>query len=165
MSLSAYRYDCREYNCCEKSVGFFFCEVLIPLTIFHMSGCSYNALTQWSMYSTCDDECIGNSGLSEHALYVAGKELESLAATAVRVHQYHDSARPPHLCIHSTWDTQREVKVSGGRDEAREQEELLLCMIKYFKEFMRTDSDSSLGVKTGIKQWSHRLWQHSDRWC
>lgn len=70
----------------------------------------YRSTYVWVLL-TCDDKCVGNSGLSEHALYVAGEELEGLAATTVRVHQYHDSARPTHLCIRSTWDRQREVKV------------------------------------------------------
>lgn len=51
---------------------------------------------------TCDDECVGNSGLRQHALHVAGEELQSLASTAVRVHQNHDPARPAHLRIHHT---------------------------------------------------------------
>lgn len=54
------------------------------------------------MLLTCYDKCVGYSGLSEHGLYGASKELESLAAPTVRIHQYHHSARPTHLHIRNT---------------------------------------------------------------
>lgn len=54
------------------------------------------------MLLTCDDERVGHRGLGEHALHVASEELESLAAAAVRVHQYHDSAGTTHLRIDRT---------------------------------------------------------------
>lgn len=92
------------------------------------------------MLLTCDEERVGNSGLSEHALYVARKELESLAATAVRVHQNHDSAGPTHLRIQHTWNrTQREVDVSEGedKDDARRQVEGLLMHDQIFKRMYK----------------------------
>lgn len=65
---------------------------------------------------TCDDKRVGNRGLREHALYVAGEKLESLSAPALRIHQHHDSARPTHLHIRHTWERQRKVDVSEGED-------------------------------------------------
>lgn len=59
------------------------------------------------MRLTCDDQRVGDGGLAEHALHVAGEELESLAASALRVHQDHDPAGPTHLHVHGTWDGQR----------------------------------------------------------
>lgn len=50
----------------------------------------------------CNEELVGNSGFGEHALYVAGEELQSLAASALRVHEYHDAARPPDFCVRDT---------------------------------------------------------------
>lgn len=51
---------------------------------------------------TCDDERVRHGGLGEHPLYGAAKELQSLAAAAVRVHQDHDPAGPTHLAVHHT---------------------------------------------------------------
>lgn len=59
------------------------------------------------MLLTCDDQRVGDGSLSEHALHVAGEELESLPTSALRVHQDHDSAGPTHLHVHSAWDGQR----------------------------------------------------------
>lgn len=54
------------------------------------------------LWLTCDDERVGNRGLSEHGLYVASEQLESLSPSAVGVHQDHGSARSPQLRVHHT---------------------------------------------------------------
>ncbi len=77
--------------------------------LFNPVWCQKNACTiKVRMPLTCGDECVGNSGLSQHALYVAGEELQRLTATAVGVHQYHDPTRPTHLRIHHTCNRQRD---------------------------------------------------------
>lgn len=52
---------------------------------------------------TCDDEGVRDGRLGQHALHVAAKELQGLAAATVRVHQDHDPAGPPHLGVRDTW--------------------------------------------------------------
>lgn len=58
---------------------------------------------------TCDDQGVRDGRLGQHALYVATEELQGLAAAAVRIHQYHDPAGPPHLGVRGAWRRGRGV--------------------------------------------------------
>lgn len=71
----------------------------------------------------CNEELVGNSGFGEHALYVAGEELQSLAASALRVHEYHDAAGPPDFCVRDTWNKQTEEKVITEEDKQGQPEQ------------------------------------------
>lgn len=103
------------------------------------------------MLLTCQDKCVGNSGLREHALYVATEQLQSLASSTERVQQYHYPAGPTHLHIRHTWDRRRrQVQRSGKKIRGP-------LLIRYFKECAQPRPSETL--------WRHHETKRAENRC